>query len=374
MQQSSLSPSETQPPSRILIVRLSAHGDIMHTLPLLSAIKRANPKAHVGWLVETAAAPLLEGHPLIDCLHVAHRKRWMQAARNPQNWPTAISEVRVFLQELRQQDYSISIDVQGLFKSAVWPFLAGISHRYGYKGTRESADIFYTHKLPPMNIRDPLTPAVERYLDFARALGCPVTAPEFVLPPVSEERQSKMDALLSGLPTDRPRVVLAPFTRWDSKHWVPRHWVQLMAKLLARNLQPVLIGAPEDRPAAEDMLAEIPTIPEMPSVLNLVGQTDWPDLYALFNRARLLIGPDSAPLHIANAVGIDVIGLYGPTAPGRTGPLGDRQMAITTQLPCQPCFERHCPLKTHDCMRQLDPVQVMAAVERMPIDDPAVRP
>jgi ADP-heptose:LPS heptosyltransferase len=225
-----------------------------------------------------------------------------------------------------------------------------------------------------MNIRDPLTPAVERTLDFARTLGYPTAAPEFVLPPVSEDRQSRVDALLSGLPPDWPLVVLAPFTRWDSKHWVPRHWVQLMADLLARNLQPVLIGAPGDQAAAGEMLAALPAGQPAPGGLNLVGQTDWPDLYALFNRSLLLIGPDSAPLHIANAVGIQVIGLYGPTAPGRTGPLGDRQMTLATQLPCQPCFERHCPLKTHDCMQQLDPAQVMAAVERMLTENPAVRP
>jgi heptosyltransferase-1 len=372
MQQTPRSSSETQPPDRILIVRLSAHGDVMHTLPLLSAIKRANPRAYIGWLVEAAAAPLLEGHPLIDHLHIARRKHWMKAARNPGNWPGIVQEVQSFIRGLRQPDYGISIDVQGLFKSAVWPFLAGIPRRYGYQHTRESADLFYTHKLPPMNIRDAQVSAVDRYLDFARTLGYPVGAPEFVLPPVAGARQSRVDTLLSGLPPGRPLVALAPFTRWESKHWLPLHWAQLIADLLDRNLQPVLIGAPGDQAAAADLLAALPA--GQADVLNLVGQTDWPDLYALCNRARLLIGPDSAPLHIANAAGIDVIGLYGPTAPGRTGPLGDRQLTLTTQLPCQPCFERHCPLKTHDCMRQLDPAQVVATVERMLAGERAVNP
>lgn len=356
-------PSVSNPPAarRILIVRLSAHGDVTHTLPLLAALKRQYPEAFVGWLVEASAAPLLENHPLIDRLHVSHRKRWLSLLKQPARWPSLWQEVRAFVREIRAEDYQLSFDVQGLLKSAIWPWLTKIPLRYGFKATRESADLFYNRPLPPMIIRDAQTPAVQRYLDFARAIGCEVEGPEFVLPPVSTQAATKVQNLLAGLALPRqPLVVLAPFTRWPSKHWPMEHWAQLLPLLLELNLSVVLLGAASDTPRAAAILGEHAGSPQ---VLNLTGQTDWPDLYALFQRAHLLIGLDSAPLHIADAVGgPKIIGLYGPTAPGRTGPVGKQHTLLTAQLECQPCFERDCPLKTTVCMSQLTPQQVLQQV------------
>ncbi|WP_303672540.1 lipopolysaccharide heptosyltransferase II [Vampirovibrio chlorellavorus] len=358
-------PSVSNPPAarRILIVRLSAHGDVTHTLPLLAALKRQYPNAFVGWLVEASAAPLLENHPLIDRLHVSHRKRWLSCLAKPAQWPSLWQEVEAFVRELRAEGYQLSFDVQGLLKSAIWPWLAKIPLRYGFKATRESADWFYNHRLPPMSIRDAQTPAVQRYLDFARAIGCQVEAPEFILPPLPAQTAAKVEVLLSLLPLpSQPLVVLASFTRWPSKHWPMGHWAQLLPLLLELNVSVVLLGAASDAPRATTILGEHAGSPQ---VLNLVGQTDWPDLYALFQRAHLLIGLDSAPLHIADAVGgPKIIGLYGPTAPGRTGPVGGQHTILTAQLDCQPCFERDCPLKTTACMSQLTPQQVLQQVRK----------
>lgn len=371
MQQASPSPSDNRRPLRILIVRLSAHGDVMHTLPLLTAIKQADPEAHVGWLVERSAVSLLENHPLIDAMHVSDRKRWLKACSNPLNWPAVWNEVLALIQALRREHYAVSFDVQGLLKSAIWPFLVGIPSRYGFFKTRENADVFYTHKLPPMNIRDPKTPAVERYLDFAREVGYTVSQPAFSLPPVSEHSRKRVDELLAPLPKGAPLVILAPFTRWASKHWIPEYWAQLANGLLQDDLSVAVIGSPEDHAAAAELMAAL-SVEKQKRVLNLAGQTDWPDLYALFERSRLLIGLDSAPLHIANAVGLEVIGIYGPTAPGRTGPIGDRQRTLATALSCQPCFEYDCPIRTHDCMRQLAPEAVLASARQVLALDEAV--
>lgn len=348
--------------SRILIVRLSAHGDVMHTLPLLSAIKRNHPEATVGWLVEASAAPLLQNHPLIDRLHISQRKRWLGMAKNPLNWPAVFGEVQALIQELKQADYQVSFDVQGLLKSALWPFWAKIPKRYGFNATRENADMFYNYKLPPMIIRDANTPAVERYLDFARAIGMDVQKPEFEPPPFTEASRRKVETLLDdGGDATRPLLVLAPFTRWSSKHWETEHWIDLIQQLCRLHVKIAILGSPADQAATEALLAQAPE----GRVINLVGKTDWPDLYALFRQTRLLIGLDSAPLHIADAVGqTEIIGLYGPTAPGRTGPVGERHMTLTTALSCQPCFERVCPIKTHACMRQLTPDVVMALVRK----------
>jgi len=190
------------------------------------------------------------------------------------------------------------------------------------------------------------------------ALGCSVDQPEiqtpvFVVPPVSSERQSKMEKLLSGLRS--PKIVLAPRTIWPTKHWTTSGWLALTQALAKLPVSQILIGSPADKPLSVD-----------PSVLDLTGKTDLPDLYALFQEADILVGLDSAPLHIANAVGKSrILGIYGPTAPGRTGPVGEQHQTLATTLPCQPCFERECPIQTHACMTELTPETVLAVIREM---------
>lgn len=362
-----LSSAISQPSCSILIVRLSAHGDVIHTLPLLHAIREQNPNAKIAWLTEASAAPLLENHPGIDQLHIVQRKRWLHMAQNPFQWPIIIQEITAFLQALRQANYQFSFDTQGLLKSAIWPFMARIPNRLGYQATRENADRFYTVKLPPMNIRSGETLAIERYLDFARAIGCNPSKLRFTLPPASQVSQQKISALLGDADSNRPLIVLAPFTRWPSKHWIPEYWPQLIAILLREGpCRLAILGAPENQKQVMDLLAQIPSELDASLVFNLAGETAWPDLYVLFQRTRLLIGLDSAPVHIANAVGVpDIIALFGPTAPGRTGPIGKKHQILSTALACQPCFERKCPLKTNDCMKQLTPEVVAAMAYRM---------
>ncbi len=352
---------ETPPPVRVLICRLSAHGDVAQALPLLHALKSGAPGCRIGWLVESSAAPLLENHPLIDRLHVCHRKQWQQAIFCPWRWPKTLADMVRFVQEIRQEGYDTAIDVQGLLKSALWPWLAGIPRRLGNQKAREGAEWFYTQTLPPHPIRVSHPSAVSKYLEFVQALGLPGSAPVFTVPPVSPDTQARVDALLAESRPGAKRVALAPFTRWASKHWRPEHWHALIGLLLEAGMQPLLVGSPGDVPQVAPMLQGHPP----GRVLNLVGKTGWADLYALFQRTDALIGPDSAPLHIANATGHPVIvGLYGPTAPGRTGPLGDRHRTLTADLDCQPCFEHHCPLKTDACMRQLSPAQVMDTLQQ----------
>src|SRR5690349_10796123 len=126
MDSSSSAPYSPKLPQRILIVRLSAHGDVMHTLPLIQAIRQQNPQAMIGWLVESSAASLLEGHPGIDQLHISQRKRWLSLTKNPLNWPSIANEIHALIAELKNAQYQVSFDVQGLLKSAIWPWLAKI--------------------------------------------------------------------------------------------------------------------------------------------------------------------------------------------------------------------------------------------------------
>jgi heptosyltransferase-1 len=352
-------------PDRILIVRLSAHGDVIQTLPLLSALKEAWPQASIGWLCEPSAAPLLVGHPLIDRLHIVQRPQWLRDISRPSQWPRLIRAIRTFLHELKTANYELSMDVQGLLKSAIWPYWVKIPNRMGFLATREGADRLYTWRLPPMDLRDGQTPAVERYLDFARALGASVQEPRFVLPEPSQDAQTKANALLlTDLSSNAPLLALAPFTRWPSKHWIPEHWQALLQLLLNRNYRLILLGGPGDQKASASLVSALTWEASSDGQLvNVTGQTDWPTMQALLGHCDALIGLDSAPLHLANALGKPVIALFGPTASGRTGPVGLDKRVLTAGVACQPCFQRQCPLPEKVCMTQLSPERVLAEVE-----------
>lgn len=344
---------------RILIVRLSAHGDVIHTLPLLTALRKQYPDAVIGWLTDSSSAALLGNHLALNQLHVWPRAFRLSDIVKPWRWPAFFQAVQALVQELKAQCYELSLDTQGLFKSGMWPFLAKIPRRFGFKKTRENAELFYTDKLPPREIRSSKRFAVDQCLDLARALGCEVKEPDFGSLPIPERARDNVTQLL-GAATSRPIVVLAPFTRWASKHWEQTHWIRLMQDLLQLPLQLVVVGAATDRDTVNMMLAEIS---ESHNILNLAGKTDWMELAALLERTRLMIGLDSAPLHIANAVGVPkIMGIYGPTPGGRTGPIGKQHTAFEADLACQPCFSKVCHIQTHDCMRQITPAQVMDAV------------
>lgn len=340
---------------RILIVRLSAHGDVIHTLPLLTALRVRFPEAEIGWLIDSSAAPLLEGHPGIDRLHVWPRRFGGWSILNPVQGVRLFRAICAMVRELKAQQYEIALDAQGLFKSAMWPFLAGIPKRLGFRCTRECADMFYNIRLPKRDLRVKNRFAADQCLDLARALGCEISEPDFggLIP--SEAARRKINQWLPD--AEKPLVVLAPFTRWETKHWSMENWPVLMRALLEAGVQLVVVGAKTDASQVDAMLVQLPA---GHGVVNLAGQTDWTDLYALYERTRLMIGLDSGPLHIANAVGVpDIIGLYGPTPAGRTGPIGKQHTVFETDLPCQPCFSRQCRLKTHDCMRKITPEMVI---------------
>lgn len=365
---------------RVLISRLSAHGDVAQTLPLLSAIKSHDARIHVGWVVEESAAPLLENHPLIDRLHLFRRKRWLADLKRPSQWGQVFGEFGAFVREMRQERYTVGFDVQGLLKSSLMLVLAGIPRRIGFYRTRENASVFYTETIPHHEMKNPVIPTVARFAEFAGRIGCealPTWSDDaagrrhwenvtFVVPPVSEAAEAEVQALLSPWKDAQagkasgPIIALAPATIWPAKHWKEEYWETLLTRLLSEGYRCLLLGAPSERELCQRISQ---SAAGHPGLLNLAGQTDWLSLYALFRRVDILVGLDSAPLHITNAVGHPlIIGIYGPTGARRTGPVGEAHIALTTDLSCQPCFKRVCPLQTHACMEALTPDQVMEAV------------
>jgi len=371
---------EITQPQKILIVRLSAHGDVVQTLPLLAAIKANNPLHQVSWLVETSAAPLLENHPLLYKLHCCPRKTWFQRLKtSPTHWFQVLKEVQNFIKTIRTENYTLAFDVQGLLKSAIWPWLARIPVRVGYSHTRENAAFFYNRWLTYHDLTDERLPAPQKFMEFVSVLepsgqktplsSRPILFPLPSLLPEVSDRVRGLLTPLNFLQDDKKTLVIAPTTQWDSKTWPISHWQTLLTAIEPWKIQVIFIGGPDD----QDWVSQSwPHRPLPPHWLNLMGKTQWPDLYALFQQCEVFIGMDSAPLHIANAVAanmasdsqqLKILGLFGPTAPGRTGPIGLQHETIQTKLSCQPCFKRQCPLKTDQCMTDLSAEAVISRLE-----------
>jgi heptosyltransferase I len=350
---------------KILISRLSAHGDIIQTLPLLNTLRTLYPDAVIGWLVEPAGAPLLNDHPQLNYVHELPLKALKKHLLAGQ-WRTAYSLWKTVYTSIKQVQYTVSLDPQGLLKSALLPWLLSIPKRVGFDQTREQAAWLYTHRLPPHHMKNPDKRTVDWFNGLANGIAAVESLPEpaYVLPPVLPVHLHAVQQAFQRLP--RPIIVLAPGTIWPSKQWP--HWPALFAKLANQSV--VLVGSPAEQAQVDSWLATTFSHGLPSTWQNWTGQTDWPMLQALLSQVDVVIGPDSAPLHLANAVanGLNqgrqprLIGLFGPTAPGRTGPVGEHHTTVQTALPCQPCFKRRCPLTgehVHACLKQVSPEMVL---------------
>jgi heptosyltransferase-1 len=356
-------------PNKILLLRFSALGDVIQTLPVLSMLRESFPDAKIGWAIDTELAPMVEGHLALDYLHRCSRKTWSQAILRPTRWPATVRDFRALVDDVRAVGYDVSIDAQGLFKTALLPVLAGIKRRIGYKHGREFSSICYTDQLVARNdYFDPAIFHLEHMGELARSIGATDLRYTVRPPAVPEATRKRISVLLEdAFETKAPMVAISPATQWPSKHWPEEHWIELISRmLLETDLNVVFQGAPGDSVLTEQIVRGLPRGMVSGRVVDLCGQVPVADMYALYERMQAAIGPDSAPLHIAGAVGVPVlVGIYGPTGYRRTPPIGSPQIRLLSSeglLECQPCHKRICPLGTTECMLRIQPGEVFQAL------------
>jgi len=368
---------------KILIIRLSAIGDTIHTLPVAAEIKRRFPDAQVTWLVEPPSAPLLVNNPVVDRVIVLRRKSWLSGLTRPWRWPSVALEVKQAVDDLRRSQFDAVLDVQGLVKSAIWAAASGSPVRIGFAGAREGASALLTDKVDVGDYFGADVHVVKHHLKLAdylfRRLGKEETgaggpqAASFPLPAVPAQAVAKVEALLdeaAGAAAHQDismarRAVLVPGTTWPSKIWPPGSWTAL-GRLLADRLgfRICLAGGGGEAATNSAITRELRDGEPPVAVVDLTGKTSLLDLICLFQRADLVVGGDTGPLHLAAAVGKPrVVGVYGSTPAGRNGPYGPQCLTVNLGLWCQPCFEKICPLSTTACLKELTPETVLAAIE-----------
>ena len=336
----------------ILMVKLSAIGDVIHTLPSLTALRRLYPDAHITWVIEEAAADLVLHHPHLDQVLIFRRKNWIKQIKAGQ-FSAAWQDAHTFLAKLRSRQYDLVIDFHGLFKSSMIVFFSQGKRKLGYDSLQELSGLFLNEKIP----EDMNKHAVDRYLDFPHHLGATIAPAEFILP-VNPEAQAKSRALLDSYSLEKKKyIAVNPIALWDTKLWDNQKFAQL-ADIISRRLGIPVVFTGRDKESVDKITSTMAT-----KSINLGGQTTLPELACIYKDAFAIITTDSGPMHLAAAVGTSVIALFGPTDPARTGPYGKGHTIIRADLSCSPCLLKKCPTKK--CMEEIMPEQVFAALERM---------
>jgi heptosyltransferase-1 len=330
---------------RILIIKPSSLGDVVHALPTLAVLRQTFPHAHIAWLVKRQWAGLLERAEGLDAV-------W-PVESGVTGWLSAIPR-------LRAAGFDLAVDLQGLLRSGALARLAGCPTRIGFANAREGSPFFYTHRVsvPATEMH-----AVDRYLLVAAACGATVQrAPEFRLRPLPADRQ-EIAVLLSrhGLPAREPWIGVSVSARWPTKRWPPEFFATTADRLQEKGLgRVVLIGGPDDRAAAQAVKGLMRTAP-----VDLAGATTPALLPALLESAALLLTNDSGPMHVAAAMGTPVVALFGPTSPTRTGPYGNGHHVLRSGIPCSPCYSRTCRNTVElECLRTISPDRVIEAVRQ----------
>lgn len=324
---------------KILIIKPSSLGDIIHALPVLPLIRAKYPDAHISWLVNDSFAGIVDLFPEVDQIIVFKRKRWGQLRHT--------GELLSFLWGLRQYKFDLVIDLQGLLRSGIFAWATKAEQRIGFDNAREGARYFYSERvLLPSNLQH----AVDKNMFLVKSV---LSVSEDVQPICLKELpdfMAKRQELFAthGIAEDKLVICVAPVARWKSKSCSPDFFAQVIGHLKAAmpELEVCLVGTTSERPAGERIMEKC----SQWTLHNLMGETDLGTLVECLRKAEILITNDSGPMHIAAALGTSTAVVFGPTSAELTGPYGDNHLVFTGECEFRPCRSRECPKKVQTCL------------------------
>lgn len=350
--------SPTAPIRSVLIVRLSAIGDVIHALPVLDALRQALPEAKLGWVVEELSAPLLEGHPQLDKLYVIPKKRWKKY------WHALyFEEIRPFFRQVKADGWDAVIDLHGLTKSGLVSWMTGTKLRVGYgdHDGRELNKLFTNRKVKPPQWAEHV---VERNLSLLEGLG--IIAPKDtrgVLALTDEEREAMRGRLCeAGWNGEEPLLAINPGAGWASKLWPTAYYAELGAAIAKkRKMRPLVLWGPGEE-EIRDAVAEALRMRETACLL--APPTSVRELAALISLCTMFVGGDTGPTHMAGMLGVHTLSIFGASDAKRNRPWPrDCGPAVQdTGLWCVPCWKTVCPLQDKQhmlCMHGLKPGRVV---------------
>ena len=334
---------------KILILKPSSLGDVVHALPVARLLKQHYPSAEIHWWIHRGLMPLLQGDRDLSKLVPFDRQRW----GIPAGWGSVVSCIR----QLRAERYDWIIDLQGLARSGLVAWFAGGGMTVGLDDRREGAPALYDIAVPRPSYD---THAVDWYLEVLRHLDVPVHD-RFEWMPRDPEASVVVDPVW---PRDGRRwIALQPGARWWNKRWPVERFAALARRLLAadESVGIVVLGGNDDR-SLGDAVATVAG----PRCLDLTGQLSLPGMVEWLRRCEVLVTNDTGPMHVAVALGLPVVALFGPTEPSRTGPYRRTESVLRVDLPCAPCLKASCRnSETLACLNRLPVESVLEQVSKV---------
>jgi heptosyltransferase-1 len=337
----------------ILVVRLSAIGDIVFSTPLIHALRQRYPQARISWLVQPEAAVLLEENSELDEVIHWPRAEWAALWRQ-HRYLTLWRRVREFRERLRQRRFDMALDVQSLMKSGFLVWLSGARERIGL-GSREGSRWLMSRVVAKGG---GLRRIGSEYLHFAQQLDLPTDEFEMRIGLAEADiRYAKTAVNKRGLA--QGFVVICPFTTRPQKHWFDQSWRRLVRQIGARwGRSVVMLGGPGDRPAAGEIASE-------PGVISLVGETTLRQAAAIIGLAELVIGVDTGLTHMGIAMQRPTLCLFGSTRPYLDTAHANAKV-IYHPLECSPCRRHPTCDGRYDCMASITPEEVMTEAQKLP--------
>ncbi len=334
---------------RILVIKISSVGDVILITASLKALRQKFPQARICVLVGEASRKVLQRCPYVDELIVVDFKDRDRGVRRL--WQLG--------RKLLQYKFDKVIDLQNNTCSHILSFLSFPKESFGFK--RGRFGFLLTH--PVLKINNNLPP-IEHQFQILNQLGLTYSPDNLLeLWPSAKETENAMRLLESewvGTNTNAVGINIAASPRWMTKNWPVEYIARLCDILAAKNIRVIVTGVDKDKESAKQLSALTKTKPVI-----LVGKTDLMELAAVIKQCRVFISPDSAPLHIAAAMRVPVIALFGPTTSARHMPPAKFAIIMEKKPPCSPCYSTQCKVKTHICMRDISPEQIAAEIYKL---------
>jgi len=336
-------------PRRIVIIKPSALGDVVQTLPLVPILRKKYPGAEIDWVIRSEIADLLHAEPdLAEVIPYYRREGWSAWLK--------------LLQTLRRRRYDLAFDLQGLLRSAAMLTATGAGLRVGLQTAREYSHLA-CHGLLPETSRE--VPANVRYWRLAELLGLGLEPQQLNLQ-LSEAARQSVDAFLGK--RSQPLLVVHPGAMWETKRWPATSFAEVALRAAERyQMRVAVIGAGGERADADLITNAIQRANPNIDAMNLAGQTSLQELAALLSSASLVLTNDSGPMHLAAGIGTPVVGIFTCTSSVRSGPAGDQHELVQAKVPCAASYRKQCPFSGAghmQCMSAVSIHQVWTAVER----------
>jgi lipopolysaccharide heptosyltransferase I len=339
---------------KILIIKLSALGDVVHALPVARTLRQEYPDAFIAWMVEERYQELLYNNPDIDEVITLRTKHW----RKNWNWETC-KEILQTKNNLQQKNFDVVFDFHGLIKSGLIAMLSGAKTKVGFhrKNCKEKISCIFTNKKGPYMAGG--IHVVDMYLTLVQsALGIQKQIKQFPLS-TTDNQEEKIEAFLQNHAelTAKPIIGINPGAGFESKLWQLERFAQLADRIVDEMGCSILLTW---GPGEEDKVKKIATLMQQKNWI--APATTIQESIALYKHLKLLVSCDSGPLHLCAALGIATVSLFGPTDPVRNGAYGLHHETVYKMLPCSFCWKKKCPLGTNECMEQVSVGEVFDAV------------